>query len=67
MPPALLDVTPRTSHDDAALDALEAQFFETDMSVGACVSTCVSGLTLKCDGKTFNKTCVSGWTLRCDG
>ncbi|MQY02997.1 cinnamycin family lantibiotic [Actinomadura macrotermitis] len=33
----------------------------------ACVSTCVSGFTIKCDGNTFNQTCVTGATLRCDG
>jgi hypothetical protein len=33
----------------------------------ACVSTCVSGLTWRCDGRTFRNTCISGWTIRCDG
>jgi hypothetical protein len=37
---------------------------------GKCGSTCVSGLTVYCDGNTHptcRRTCVSGWTLRCDG
>jgi hypothetical protein len=36
-----------------------------------CSSTCISGLTIKCDGKTFStgcrNTCISGYTVRCDG
>ncbi|MEG4631552.1 hypothetical protein QUB56_18465 [Microcoleus sp. AR_TQ3_B6] len=37
----------------------------------ACVSTCISGLTIVCDGNTFDpgcrNTCISGYTIRCDG
>jgi hypothetical protein len=51
-------------------DILEDSLFaEADQAYGvaACRRTCVSGLTWKCDGSTFQRTCVSGLTWRCDG
>lgn len=35
----------------------------------ACVSTCISGFTIVCDGQSFEcrSTCVTGYTIRCDG
>lgn len=56
--------------DERAIDMLDdSLFLEADAAHGivACRETCVSGFTLKCDGKTFTRTCVSGQTLRCDG
>ncbi len=49
----------------AEQDMTFAELVSADIE--ACVRTCVSGLTLKCDGSTFKRTCRSGYTLRCDG
>lgn len=54
------------------LTDLEQSFFESINAMtyhesAQCVSTCVSGFTLVCDGETFSRTCVTGETLRCDG
>lgn len=42
-------------------------------SIEACASTCLTGLTLRCDGHSIEDssgcrcTCISGWTVSCDG
>lgn len=56
--------------DEAAIDMLDdSLFLEADAAHGivACRETCVSGMTWKCDGKTFTRTCTSGETWKCDG
>lgn len=39
--------------------------------INACISTCISGFTIICDGNTMDpncrNTCISGYTIRCDG
>jgi hypothetical protein len=50
--------------NDGFFDTIEGL---THHEAAACVSTCVSGFTLVCDGNTFSRTCVTGATLRCDG
>ncbi|MBW8486014.1 cinnamycin family lantibiotic [Actinomadura parmotrematis] len=60
--------------DAGTVDMTEADgvLFDASTAPGrhgeqACVSTCVSGFTIRCDGGTFSQTCVTGATLRCDG
>jgi hypothetical protein len=50
----------------AEQDMTFAELVSVDIEA-SCVRTCVSGVTLKCDGSTFKRTCRSGLTLRCDG
>lgn len=35
--------------------------------IANCVTTCVSGFTLICDGSSYKQTCVTGLTWKCDG
>lgn len=70
MPIATLQPRVVNEIDESALDLLDdSLFLEANAAHGivACVKTCVSGATWKCDGETYNRTCVSGRTLRCDG
>lgn len=70
MPVATLQPRIVNDADESALDMLDDSLFaeaETKHGIVACRSTCVSGMTWKCDGSTFTRTCVSGLTWRCDG
>ena len=65
---------PTSTIEPRALEDLDVEMLIQDLEFEAnasgpqaCVETCVSGFTWKCDGKTFNKTCVTGLTWRCDG
>ena len=55
----------------APQDMLFMELVNEGASMADCISTCISGLTLKCDGNTFSpgckNTCISGYTVRCDG
>ena len=45
----------------------------SDVDIANCSNTCVTGLTLRCDGTTIESstscrcTCISGYTVSCDG
>lgn len=46
-----------------------AEVVKDSVNPQACVSTCISGFTVVCDGNTIEcrSTCVTGYTIRCDG
>jgi hypothetical protein len=56
----------------APQDMLFMELVNEAADFAACSSTCISGLTWKCDGYSIGgpgcrSTCISTYTIRCDG
>jgi hypothetical protein len=56
----------------APQDMLFMELVNEAADLAACSSTCISGLSLRCDGQSIappgcKSTCITGYTIRCDG